>query len=155
MHTFLDYYKREVQLSFEDHPFSANPMHVWVICRYRNQWLLTNHKKRGLEFPGGKVEKSEKAEQAACREVLEETGADISSLRYIGQYQIPTEQICKNIYYAEIHTLETKEDYLETDGPVCVSHFPKNLRQDEHYSFIMKDHVLTHCLSYIDTQGLI
>ncbi len=54
MYTFRDYYHNEVNLSFNDHPFSKKPKHVWVICRHKDKWLLTKHKERGLEFPGGR-----------------------------------------------------------------------------------------------------
>ena len=56
MYKFKDYYHNTVQLSFERYPFSPEPRHVWVVCRYGDQWLLTHHLRRGLEFPGGKVE---------------------------------------------------------------------------------------------------
>lgn len=151
MYTFLDYYGREVKLAFEHHPFSDTPLHVWVICRFHGQWLLTNHQIRGLEFPGGKVESGETAEQAAIREVAEETGATIEDLYYIGQYHVAAERLCKNIYYAEIAELHTKSDYMETSGPVCLEDFPNHIKSDERFSFIMKDDVLTHSLSYIQT----
>jgi len=42
-YTFKDFYRNTVQLSFEHEPFSNAPKHVWVICRYQHQWLLTQH----------------------------------------------------------------------------------------------------------------
>ncbi len=86
MHIFKDFYRNEVKLSFDDHPFSKYPKHVWVICKYKNKWLLTRHKDRGLEFPGGKVEDNEHPSDAAIREVWEETGGVTESIHYIGQY---------------------------------------------------------------------
>jgi len=59
---FSDYYRNSVTFSFQDHPFSTNPKHVWVICRFHDQWLLTKHPRRGWEFPGGKVEPGETVE---------------------------------------------------------------------------------------------
>lgn len=50
MYEFKDFYRNTVQLSFEKEPFSKEPKHVWVICRYEDQWLLTNHKDRGREL---------------------------------------------------------------------------------------------------------
>lgn len=38
------------------------------------------------EFPGGKVRASESAEAAAIREVLEETGLTMQSVRFLGQH---------------------------------------------------------------------
>jgi len=54
MLTFTDYYHNQVELSFTYYPFSDTPLHVWVVARYGDKWVLTKHKQRGLEFPGGK-----------------------------------------------------------------------------------------------------
>ncbi|SDC21142.1 8-oxo-dGTP diphosphatase [Terribacillus halophilus] len=152
MITFRDYYNNEVKMSFADHPFSDQPKHVWVICRYGSKWLLTRHKDRGLEFPGGKVEKGETAEHAAMREVMEETGGVVQQLKYVGQYFVAGKagHIVKNVYYAIISELKKKSNYLETYGPVMVDKFPSHLAQHAEYSFMMKDKVLPSALHHID-----
>lgn len=152
MHKFKDYYNNEVILSFADHPFSGHPKHVWVICKYHNNWLLTRHKERGLEFPGGKVEVGETAEEAAIREVKEETGADIEAIRYIGQYFVSgkSDTIIKNVYFAQIAALVEQDTYYETDGPRLLKAIPKDVKRNNLYSFIMKDGVLSNCLDYIE-----
>ncbi|WP_456277909.1 RNA deprotection pyrophosphohydrolase [Bacillus sp. AK128] len=151
MFTFTDHYKNEVLLSFQDHPFSNYPKHVWVICRYMDQWLLTAHSRRGLEFPGGKVEIGETAEEAAVREVKEETGGKVETLQYIGQYKVAGKEktIIKNIYFAEVSTIEKQPTYFETHGPVLLPFLPSDLSQDGRFSFIMKDDVLNHSLHFI------
>ncbi|WP_173915785.1 RNA deprotection pyrophosphohydrolase [Halobacillus sp. Marseille-Q1614] len=156
MKTFYDFYRNQVKLSFEDHPFSTAPKHVWVICRFQDQWLLTKHKDRGLEFPGGKVEKGETAEQAALREVFEETGAYVDKLNYIGQYYVSGKggTIIKNVYYAYIEKLEDQPHYYETEGPVLLSRLPDSLKENKLYSFMMKDEVLPQCLKIIEEKYL-
>ncbi|WP_404444737.1 nucleoside triphosphatase YtkD [Sutcliffiella horikoshii] len=151
MYEFEDIYNNRVMLSFEDHPFSRDPKHVWVICRYQDQWLLTSHKNRGMEFPGGKVEAGETADQGAIREVKEETGGHVSLLQYIGQYKVDGREkvIIKNVYFAVIDQLEKQSTYFETNGPVLLKDIPANIRKDNRFSFIMKDDVLTHCLNKI------
>lgn len=152
MKTFKDYYNNKVRLSFEDHPFSKHPKHVWVICRYNQQWLLTRHKDRGIEFPGGKVEAGENAEEAAIREVKEETGATIEKLCYIGQYYVEGKggEIIKNVYYATIDTVEKQDTYYETEGPVLLDKLPEKMRKKADYSFMMKDDVLPASLKKIE-----
>lgn len=148
---FTDFYRNEVIFSFEDHPFSKNPKHVLTICHYKDKWLLTKHKSRGLEFPGGNVENDETAKEAAVREVLEETGGIVKDLHYIGQYNVngKKERIIKNVYFATIDSLKEQETYFETEGPVLVDEIPKNVRNNRKYSFIMKDDVITFSLEYI------
>lgn len=152
MYTFPDYYANQVTLSFDNHPFSKHPGHVFVICRYQNKWLLTRHSDRGLEFPGGKVELGENAEMAAKREVLEETGGHVTDLSYIGQYKVigKSETIIKNIYTAEVGTLEKQMMYYETDGPVTKQILPENIKQDPEYSFIMQDDVVPCALEQMN-----
>lgn len=146
--TITDYYGNDVRLSMGTCPFADKPGHVWVVCRFREQWLLTRHSRRGLEFPGGKVEHGETAEQAACREVYEETGAHVAELHILGQYQVLglNEPIEKTIFYAEIDSITIKSDYLETLGPYFLSQFPENMSQDRRFSFVMKDAVLPAAL---------
>ncbi|MGP1908988.1 RNA deprotection pyrophosphohydrolase [Metabacillus sp. JX24] len=151
MFRFKDYYHNEVHLSFEEHPFSEKPKHVWVICRYGNRWLLTIHRDRGFEFPGGKVEKGENPSDAALREVKEETGASVSKLHYVGQYKVLGKEktIIKNIYYAEIDEIIPQADYLETEGPILFETLPTDIGRNRRFSFIMKDDVLLKSMERI------
>ncbi|TCP26636.1 8-oxo-dGTPase [Scopulibacillus darangshiensis] len=155
-YTFRDYYQNEVTFSFTDHPYSKDPKHVWIICRFHNQWLLTRHPRRGWEFPGGKVEEGETAEEAAVREVYEETGASVLDLYYIGQYKVDGKSgsIVKNVYYASISQIKVKDDYLETNGPVLVHDIPRDIKRIDKYSFMMKDDVLTHSVKQVKKQYL-
>ena len=149
--TFRDFYNNEVTFSYEDHPFSKNPKHVWIICRYNDQWLLTRHKERGLEFPGGKVEKGENAQEAAIREIKEETGGIVKHISYVGQYYLDgkSDYVIKNVYFATIENLVEQNHYFETEGPVLLNEIPSDVRKNKEYSFIMKDSVLDSSLKWI------
>lgn len=150
-YTFKDYYRNVVQLSFDEEPFTSSPKHVWVICQYQNKWLLTHHKTRGIEFPGGKVETGETPVEAAIREVMEETGGVVKSLDYIAQYVVAGKRdtIFKNVYFATIESILERPTYYETNGPILLRNLPAGLKGDHQYSFMMKDDVLVYCLDYL------
>jgi 8-oxo-dGTP diphosphatase len=154
MHEFRDYYGHRVRLAFTADPFSSSPGHVWVICRYGGRWLLTDHPYRGWEFPGGKVEQGERAEEAAVREVMEETGGVVGSLRYLGQYHVEPD-IVKTIYFADIARLTERPSYWETNGPVLLEALPADIRADSRFSYLMKDDVLALSLAELRRRGWI
>jgi 8-oxo-dGTP diphosphatase len=152
MREFSDVNGQKVQLIFEPYSFSEKVEHVLVICKYENHWLLTNHKTRGFEFPGGKVEYGESLEEAAIREVWEETGASIQELTPIGSYKVTETQgfFVKKVFLAVIKGLEKKENYLETNGPLLIGE--EQLLKERfgcQYSFIMQDHLIELCLDKI------
>ncbi|CAM4237029.1 RNA deprotection pyrophosphohydrolase [Lederbergia lenta] len=156
MKEFYDIYNNKVFLTFNT-SFQIEACHVLVICRYQDRWLLTKHSKRGLEFPGGKRESGETIEEAARREVAEETGGIVRTIMYLGEYLVEdklSRPFVKAIYYAEISSLEAKDDYLETNGPVLIgADLISRLHQPE-YSFIMKDEVIPAAISKIVELGL-
>ncbi len=124
--------------------FSKEPKHVWVVAIHHGKWLLTKHKDRGIEFPGGKVEAGETARDAARREVYEETGGVVSSLEFIGQYYVDGKggDIIKNVYFAKVKELRDQPHYYETEGPVLLDSLPSNIKENGQFSFMMKDQVL-------------
>lgn len=151
MEIFKDANGGTVRLVFDRNAFEKQPEHVLVICRKGEKWLLTNHKKRGLEFPGGKVEQGESLEEAARREVLEETGATIQNLKFIGEYEVTIQgkTFVKAIYLGNVAEIEKKANYYETAGPVLIEGNLLELRWGEQYSFIMKDNVVEQTLKRI------
>src|SRR5699024_8983481 len=70
---FKDRDNNDVLLKFKEENDFADATHVLTIPIYTNKLLFTQHKKRGIEFPGGKVEVNETSQEAAIRELHEET----------------------------------------------------------------------------------
>lgn len=47
-----------------------------IVCRHKEKWVYCQHRQReSFEIPGGHIEPGESPEQAAHRELYEETGA--------------------------------------------------------------------------------
>jgi 8-oxo-dGTP diphosphatase len=148
---FIDRLGNKVELTFSINAFEQGAEHVFVICNYLDDWLLTKHSVRGLEFPGGKVEPGESLKEAAIREVYEETGATLEDLSQIAEYRVAEEKntFVKAVFWGKIKTVHKKNNYYETKGPVLIKGDLLDLRFGEEYSFIMKDDVVADCLKYI------
>lgn len=158
MFEFLDCHGHNVSLVFSRAAFDIPPRHVLVLCRFGNRWLLTRHPLRGLEFPGGKIEVGESVEEAAIREVFEETGAKIAVKAYIGEYRVSDPfrgPFVKAIVLAEVLEVEEKSHYHETSGPECMDTGMERELQHPKYSFIMQDLVVPKAIEFCRSSGWI
>lgn len=151
---FFDDHGNKVELAFSRNAFAEEAWHVLVICQLGESWLLTHHKKRGLEFPGGKRESGETLEEAAKREAFEETGAVFEEVKQIAEYRVYEEKgsFVKTVFWGKVNSLEKSSSYFETNGPVLVDGDLLQLRFGQEYSFIMKDRVVEECIKYIKQQ---
>lgn len=148
---FIDQNSNKVELAFKQRAFPDAAKHVLVICQHGDKWLLTNHKKRGLEFPGGKVEPSETLEEAARRETFEETGAVLGDLQFVAEYKVTDQKgtFVKAVFWGVVKEIDPTNNYHETNGPVLVEGDLLQSRLGEQYSFIMKDKVIEECIHHI------
>ncbi|TQR18030.1 NUDIX domain-containing protein [Psychrobacillus vulpis] len=138
MVSFLDLNGIQVDLSFEQGTFPIEPMHVLVLAKFQNKWLLTKHPKRGIEFPGGKVEENENLTEAAIRETLEEANVKIINVEWIGEYVVHDEQpFCKAVLIANVEQIYENQTSFETEGAVWLTN--EELLNSNNLSFHMKD----------------
>lgn len=139
------------EIAFCYRPFCKNPKHVLIILQKNNQFVLTRHCIRGLEFPGGKVEPNEPPQQAAIREVLEETGCTVKEIQEIGQYRIPSvaKDFVKSIFVAEVLEVNRSHTFLETEGVYFFDTLTEEILMQPNFSFIMQDGVVRDILEYL------
>lgn len=134
------------RLFFEQGQSQFESKHVLIIAKWQGDWLLTKHRERGLEFPGGKAEMGETLEQAAQRELYEETGAMGEQFEWLAEYTVHTDApFCKTVYTAVITGIDDVVR-METDGPV----FVPQLDMDERYSFLMRDKGMEELLKKVN-----
>lgn len=146
---YIDLNGIECELSFEKGSFPAPCRHVLVVCKFNGQWVLTKHKERGLEFPGGKAEPGESLQQAAIREVYEETGAVVAELEWLAEYRVNTEQpFCKTVFIAKALRVE-EISLMETTGIVLKG----KLEPDNSYSFLMRDDGMKAIMKKVEHLG--
>ncbi|WML40923.1 nucleoside triphosphatase YtkD [Neobacillus sp. OS1-2] len=151
MKQFVDRNENKVELAFSQGAFNQEAKHVLIICQYKDDWFLTNHKQRGLEFPGGKVELGETLEEAARRETLEETGAILGSLQFIAEYKVtdPNGPFVKTVFWGRVESVMKTNSYFETNGPVIIKGDILQQRFRDDFSFIMQDEVIEECIKQI------
>lgn len=151
---FRDKDNRTVILDFKTDKDEPSGNHVLAIPVFRNQLLFTQHKVRGIEFPGGKVEPGELPLNAVLRELYEETGAIARHCHYIAQYQVDMNDkhlFLKEVFFIEVSHFEKQSFYYETIGPCLfkeVSDIPYGQQ-----SFLIQDATILKCLERVRALG--
>ncbi|HNR41923.1 MAG TPA: NUDIX domain-containing protein [Bacteroidales bacterium] len=87
-----------------------------IVSRYRGRWLFVRHHGRTTwEIPGGHIENNETSDDAARRELNEETGATEFELECVSTYSVTTdgETGYGRLYFAEIFSLGPIQDVSE------------------------------------------
>ncbi len=88
--------------------------YVVIGARFKGHWIFVRHRDRTTwEMPAGHIENDESADQAAVRELFEETGAVRSSLDHIHDYSVTVEGHTGygRLYAATVLKLESKLEH--------------------------------------------
>ncbi len=114
---------------------------VVCVCRYQDKFVFSYNKKRnGWEIPGGHIEEGETWEEAAKREMYEETGARKIKLEPICVYKISTFAL---LCYCEILEMDELPEEYEMENIMFSDELPENLTFPEAFKLyfdIVKKH---------------
>lgn len=101
-----------------------------ISAKYGNRWILVRHHKRTTwEIPGGHIEKGETADEAASRELIEETGAIEFTIKCVATYSVVKngETGYGRLYFAEVTSIGPVPDISEIAEVRLMDSLPENL----------------------------
>ena len=96
-----------IELLGKDHIAPSRFLYVIIGARYNHQWLFVRHRDRGTwEMPAGHIEPGENPDDAANRELQEETGALTFALEYLMDYSV---ELHNNLEYGRLYYADIKQ----------------------------------------------
>lgn len=114
--------------------------YVVLGARYGNSWIFVRHTERqSWELPAGHIEPGETADQAANRELREETGASLFKLKALCDYsvQVNSQLEYGRLFMAEVQELTNQLEY-EIEELHLSSELPENLTYPEVQTLLFK-----------------
>ena len=101
-----------------------------IVSQYQGKWVLCQHKQRSTwEVPGGHIEPGETPEEAARRELYEESGAKEYDLHEVGVYRVKRDkqEDFGMLYFAQIHSFDTLPRDFEMKRVELFDTLPENM----------------------------
>jgi 8-oxo-dGTP diphosphatase len=121
-----------------------------ISAKFRDNWIFVRHHKRTtFEIPGGHIENGETSHEAACRELMEETGAVRFNLYCVATYSVEKdgETGWGRLYLAEVLELGQISDISEIAEVILLDHFPDNPTHPD-----IQPHLFDRTLEYLKVE---
>lgn len=121
-----------------------------IAAKFSDRWIFVRHQKRTTwEIAGGHIEKGETSHEAACRELMEETGALLFSIECIATYSVEKkwETGWGRLYFAEVTELGPIPDVSEIGEIVFSDHLPENLTHPD-----IQPQLFSKTVEYLESQ---
>lgn len=118
-----------IQVKFYDKVDDALLKYAVIVTRFRGKWVFCRHKERDTyEVPGGHREAEESIDEAAERELHEETGAIEYKMRPVCVYSVlssgESEESFGMLYEADVDKFEP-ELHSEIEQIMITEDFPQ------------------------------
>jgi 8-oxo-dGTP diphosphatase len=101
-----------------------------ISARFNGKWIFVRHHLRTtFEIAGGHIEAGESSHEAACRELMEETGAVLFEISCIATYSVKKDQEdigWGRLYFAEVQELGPIPDISEIAEIVLLDTIPES-----------------------------
>jgi 8-oxo-dGTP diphosphatase len=101
-----------------------------IAAKYGKKWIFVRHNERDTwEIPGGHIDGEETSEEAARRELMEETGAIEFNLECVATYSVSKNDRTGfgRLYFAEIIRMGPIPDISEIAEVKAMDHLPDEL----------------------------
>jgi 8-oxo-dGTP diphosphatase len=101
-----------------------------ITARHMGRWIFVKHRlRKSFEIPGGHIEENETPEEAARRELTEETGARLFDITCVATYSVEKDGITGygRLFFAEVTEMGEIMDTSEIDQVTFGTELPEEL----------------------------
>lgn len=113
---------------------------VVIVTKYQDKWVFVKHRERDTwEIPGGHIENGETPDEAARRELIEETGAIKFDIRPFSDYSVTIgdKKGVSRLYFANIEKIGPLQE-SEIETVAFFDEIPGNLTHAEIQPILFK-----------------
>ena len=118
-----------------------------ISARYSDKWIFVrHHKRKTFEIAGGHIDEGETPDEAAARELYEETGALKFSISCICTYSVRKDGDTGwgKLYFAEVSEKGSIPDISEIEEVVLLDNIPDHLTHPD-----IQPHLFRKTLEYL------